>query len=358
MVKSSTGQGLFVRIGGAQYRVLLILLAMLVMGITGSAQRTALPVKLENYVNSAGKLSAEERQQLVVGQPVTKLLEADESKEVAVLGAVWIDAPMRRYVEAVTDIEHFENGGGFKVTKRISGRPRLEDFNALRLPDEDLDDLRTCMVGDCEIKLGEQALRRFRSEIDWRASTAGDAANALMRQLALDYVTGYLAGGNDQLAVYRHSSRPTFVAQELRTMVDGMPELTTQMPDMRRYLLEYPKVTLPDATSFLYWQETEFGLKPTIRISHLTIREGPEDTVVASKMLYASHYFWTGLEIRALVPDPVRGTGFWFVTVSRCRSDGLSGFTGMFVRRRVRSEVQDGALAGLRMTKQMLERSR
>jgi hypothetical protein len=67
--------------------------------------------------------------------------------------------------------------------------------------------------------------------------------------------------------------------------------------------------------------------------------------------------FWAGLEIRALVPDPQRGTGFWFVTVSRCRSDGLSGFTGMFVPRRVRSG-QEGALAGRKTTKQTLERSR
>jgi hypothetical protein len=134
-----------------------------------------------------------------------------------------------------------------------------------------------------------------------------------------------------------------------------MPLLTTYMPEMRRYLLEYPRVTIPDATSFLYWQETAFGLKPTIRISHLTIRETPDDTVVTSKMLYASHYFWTGLEVRALIPDPARGTGFWFVTVNRSRSDGLSGFTGLFVRRRVRSEVQDGTMTILRSTKQRLE---
>jgi hypothetical protein len=75
-------------------------------------------------------------------------------------------------------------------------------------------------------------------------------------------------------------------------------------------------------------------------------------------MLYASHYFWTGLEIRVLLPDPSRGTGFWFVTVNRGRSDGLGGFTGMIVRRRVHSEVQNGALAGLRMTKRRLEGSR
>jgi hypothetical protein len=68
---------------------------------------------------------------------------------------------------------------------------------------------------------------------------------------------------------------------------------------------------VPNKSSFLYWQETEFGLKPTIRISQIVVREGAGDTVVASKMLYASHYFWTALEVRALVPDPSRDSGFW-----------------------------------------------
>jgi hypothetical protein len=46
------------------------------------------------------------------------------------------------------------------------------------------------------------------------------------------------------------------------------------------------------------------------------------------------------------------------VTVNRSRSDGLSSFTGFFVRRRVRSEVETGALASLRSTKQRLENVR
>jgi hypothetical protein len=309
-------------------------------------------------LTNAVKLSTDERHRLTTGKPLTKMLDADASKEIAVFGAVWISAPIRRYVEAVKDIEGFERGGGFKITKRISAPPRLEDFSELRLPEEDLDDLRSCRVGDCDVKLSEQALKRFRSEIDWSAPDARPAANRLMQQLAFEYVIRYLEGGNDQLAVYGDNSRPTFVAQEFRTMVDRMPVLTTYMPSIRRYLLEYPRVTIPDATSFLYWQETEFGLRPTIRISHVTIRENAEDTIVTSKMLYASHYFWTGLELRALVPDPSRGPGFWFVTVNRSRSDGLSGFTGFFVRRRVRSEVEDGALAGLRSTKQRLENAR
>ena len=56
-------------------------------------------------------------------------------------------------------------------------------------------------------------------------------------------------------------------------------------PEFRRYLLNFPKATFPDSTNFLYWQVTQFALKPTVRISHLVIRENPEETVAASKML-------------------------------------------------------------------------
>jgi hypothetical protein len=318
-------------------------------------QPAGFPDRLATYLGDTVRLTAAERRQLLNGQPVTKMLDADPSKEVAVFGAVWINAPARRYVDAVNDIETFERGGGFKVTRRISEPPRLADFSELRLPDADLDALRSCRVGDCDVKLGAPALERFQSEIDWRSPAARAAANRLMQQIAFEYVTRYLERGNDGLAVYRDHSPPISVAQEFRTLVEAMPSLSAYLPDVRRYLLEYPGVTIPETTSFLYWQETTFGLKPTIRISHVTIREGPDDTVVTSKMLYATHYFLTGLELRVLVPDTARGPGFWFVTVNRSRADGLTGLRGMFVRPRVRSQAKDMALAALRSTKQRLE---
>ena len=65
-----------------------------------------------------------------------------------------------------------------------------------------MNDLRTCRIGDCEVKLGEQALRRFQTEVDWRAPSAQSSANALMQRLAFEYVTGYLEGGNERRAVW------------------------------------------------------------------------------------------------------------------------------------------------------------
>ena len=317
--------------------------------------RVSFPPRLDRYLTDTVKLTAAERQRLAGGEAITRLLPADESKEVAILGAVWINAPMRRYVQAVTDIESFERGGGFKVTKRISAPPQLGDFAALHVPDEDLRDLRRCRVGDCEVKVAASALNRFQSEINWNAPNAAAAAQAWIQRLALDYVNSYLKGGDDELAVYRDSARPTFVAQEFREMANAMPELSTHMPNTREYVLGFPHVNMPEFKSFMYWQETEFGLKPVIRINHVAIRETADDTVVVSKLIYASHYFWTGIELRALVPDSSRGNGFWFVTVSRSRSDGLSGFTGRVIRGRVRSEVEKGILAAMQSTRQRLE---
>jgi hypothetical protein len=86
-------------------------------------------------------------------------------------------------------------------------------------------------------------------------------------------------------------------------MIDRLPRLAAELPDLTRYLLEYPNATLANSTDFLYWQQTQFGLKPTVRIDHLVIQD-----------------------------RPARGPGFWLVTVNRSRADRLSGLTGPLFR--------------------------
>jgi len=215
--------------------------------------------------------------------------------------------------------------------------------------------LKSCKVGSCELKLGEDAVIRLKMALDRSKANANADVDRLARQLLLEYVNGYLEGGNSELATYRDSSRPTFVGQEFASMIDRMPELIEYLPDLKRYLIGFPKVTLPNSDSFIYWQEAKFGLKPTIRINHLTLVQEPTQTVVVSKMLYASHYFWTAIELRVLVPDPARGPGFWFASVNRSRSDGLSGFTGALIRGKVRGEAEKGMMAVLQSTKSTLE---
>ena len=338
-------------------RLLSAIAVMAALTVAAAAQGgpASLPERLEAYIASSVKLTAAQRGQLLAGQAITQILDADPSREVAIFGAVWINAPAARYIAALRDIEQFEKGENFLATKRISSPPRLDDFDALRLPPDDIADLKTCRVGNCELKLGESALTRIQRDIDWSSPTASADAERAVRMMAFDYVNGYLEGGNARLAAYRDRKRPTFVGAEFAEMAGRMPELTEYLPDLKKYLLEYPRVALPNSESILYWQNVKFGLKPTVRINHLTIVEEPTHVAAVSKMLYASHYFWTAIELRVLVPDPARGDGVWFVTVNRSRSDGLDGFVGSIIRRKVRGEAEKGMAAALAITKARME---
>ena len=335
--------------------ICLIAFAGLAATVSSQAPTTTFPAPLNAYISKYVQLTPAERSRMTSGAPVVKLLPSDPAREVAVFGAVWIKGSSREYVKLVKDIEQFERGGPFRVTKRISEPPVASDFAALKLPEDDLKSLRTCRVGDCEIKLAESALLRLRQSVDWSKPNAAAAAEALARQLMLEFTKEYVAAGNDGLAVYRDSARPTFVATEFKSLIDRMPELGEHLPEVRAYLLGFPKVAIPGATSFLYWQEAQFGLKPTIRINHIVINDRPDGIVIASKLLYASHYFWTALDVRVLVEDPSRGPGFWFVNITRSRSDGLGGFVGNLIRGKVQNEAQKGIETALLATKARVE---
>ena len=66
----------------------------------------------------------------------------------------------------------------------------------------------------------------------------------------MHYINGYLEGGNSRLATYRDSDRPTFVGAEFKSMVDRIPSLTEYLRDLKSYLLNFPKASLPKAESF------------------------------------------------------------------------------------------------------------
>ncbi|HUF23152.1 MAG TPA: hypothetical protein VMN81_03410 [Vicinamibacterales bacterium] len=313
----------------------------------GDEPTRRLPERLEHYVSATVRLTAAERAQLFAGAPVTRMLDADPGREVAVFGAIWLDAPARAYVEAVSDIEAHERGGAYLATKRLGDPARAEDFASLRLPDGDVRDLRDCRVGDCAVKLDQPTIEAIRA--------AAGRAEGAFRERALALVSGYRARGNAALPVYRDKPEPAAVAFELQALAARLPPIAAGVPAVRRYLIDYPRAPIPDARDFVYWQLAKFGLKPTVRISHVVIDERPDATIVASKMLYASHYFIAAVELRVLTPDPSRGPGVWLMTVSRSRADGLGGLKGLLMRGRVQSQVRTSLARSLVSSKARLE---
>ena len=145
--------------------------ALLAATATASSQSKAgatLPAQLDAYITKYVQLTPAERGRMLGGAPVVKLLESDVASEVAAFGAVWINGSPGDYVRLVRDIEQFERGGDFLVTKRISDPPQLADFSALKFsPQRIWSHFGLAASGDCEIKLGESALTRIRGSVDW-----------------------------------------------------------------------------------------------------------------------------------------------------------------------------------------------
>jgi hypothetical protein len=138
-----------------------------------------------------------------------------------------------------------------------------------------------------------------------------------------------------------------------------MPET---MPEIARYLVEFPRAPRPDGLEdFFYWSLAEFGLKPVLRLNHSVIcpiRLGSTSRyVAATKQLYASHYFHTALEVRAVFDDPEKpGRSHYLLTLNVARSDGLTGLFGGLVKSKARAGSREGLQKALEATRRLCER--
>lgn len=295
------------------------------------------------------------------GVAVAVNLPAPVTREIGVAGAVRIDAPASRLVQVVRDVERLESGEGFLATRKLSDPPTLADLATFDLPDEDVAALRTCRPGKCDVKLGQGAFDRL-AAVNWNAPDGPEQARRLARQLAVEYVESYRKGGNAALAVYRDADRPTFIAREFAAMVKESSGLTATLPDVSNYLLHYPQGRPASVEQFFYWSLAEFGLKPVFRLNHVVVHPTGQSSgllyAITTKQLYASHYFHTALEVRALIDDAEKpGKGHYLLVLNLARSDGLTGLFGGIVRSKARSGARTGLEAALKGMKRLAEAS-
>jgi hypothetical protein len=336
-------------------------IAMLPVWLAAGQPASNAAPPLDRFLSSRFGVKPDEIARIKRGEPLAAPLPSNVDREVAIGGVVHIEGAPERTVDLVRNIERLETGRGFLHTRRLSNPPRVEDFAALRVSAEDLAALRTCRPGRCAVKLGIGAFDLLR-RIDWNAPDVAARVDALARQTAFDYIEAYRRGGNGELAMYSDSARPRFVAEEFADMVGQARVLLDALPELTTYLLAFPAQRPEAAEDFFYWSEADFGLKPVVRLNHVVIvpmrRSESTRYALATKLLYANHYFHTALEVRALVDDSERpGQAHYLLVVNMARSDGLTGLFGGLVKSRVRAASRDALEAALRTTKRLAEQA-
>ena len=77
----------------------------------------------------------------------------------------------------------------------------------------------------------------------------------MFRPMVLQVVRAYRQGGNRALGEYRDRQHPGRVGDQFETMIGRAAALPEVVPQLRRYLLQYPAAELEDADSYFYWEK-------------------------------------------------------------------------------------------------------
>jgi len=281
--------------------------------------------------------------------------------DVNIFGAVRIAAPVDVFIRQLRAIENYERRLGVLQVGKFRNPPQPADLAGLTLERDDLLDLASCRVGDCEIQLAGTDIERFRA-LNWRAVDVSAAANGAFRTMVFDWLQKYRTGGHRALPTYADQAHPISIPQEVK-LLSAPGDVPVPMPEIGQYLSGFPAFTLADADDFYYWNKGEFGMKPTIRLNHVTVYpvrqpSGPEALryVVITSQVYSSHYFSATLELRTIVDDAARpGQGFYLLYTTKSRVTGLTGFMGTLIRGLVRSRARSGMERYLTNTKTSVE---
>jgi hypothetical protein len=298
------------------------------------------------------------------GKPVAKILDSPTADQVFVFGSVYIHSVPELYLKFASDIEALRKLPSYLELRKFSVPPQLSDLTDLTLDEEDFKQLKNCKPGHCEVQLPAEAMEEFQRAINWGAADANDQANHLAQKMALQALLDYEQGGNLALGTYRDKSHPAAVADTFASLLSRSKALPVYLPELREYLLNYPKADSSGIESQFYWEKVNFGLKPTIRMVHAVIYQGksPEEPAfaVAVKQLYASHYFESALDLTVCVKDTQHPDhpGFYLITLKGSQQAGLTGLKGGIVRKVAVDKTRSSLEKALASIKQKLESER
>jgi hypothetical protein len=275
------------------------------------------------------------------------VVDTGDPEDVFIVGAIRMAATPSEFVARFRNITEFESGPTVPAGAKFSAPPQAKDLATLSFIKKEVDDIKDCKPGDCTFKIGDAGMQRIRSSVNWKSPDYVADANRVLRGLWLEYLQGYQAKGNSALAAYHDSEKVVRVHDGLSSMVKNLPVLQEFVPEVAAFILQYPQARPANCEDFFYWQLADFGLKPVHRVTHVLIQKKPaqfgEGYLIASKMLYASHYFRSALEFRFLVPaeGSDKKPGTYLVVLQRSYVDGLTGFKGKLLRGTILGKSRD-----------------
>ena len=311
---------------------------------------------VHRFLMSTVQLTPAQVVSLQRGEVVTRQLPAADKPEMAAFGAVLVRASQDTFLERFRDLASFRKTPTVLDIGRLGSPPQVEDLASLTAEEDDLQAVRDCRPGACDVKMARSAMDRLARELDWSAPDARSRAVSVLKRMLVDYASAYIRGGTSEMATYHDKQRPLDAPAEFRKLLAASPYLYQYLPAFHAYVEQYPTGRLEGAEDLFYWTKEKLGPKPTVAMYHVTLWKDPKQpgqAVIASKQIYASHYFQACLELLALVDAP--GGGFYLMDLYRARVDPPTGLLSGVVLGKIRNGIEEGVAQGLRAARAKAE---
>lgn len=303
--------------------------------------------------------SSSELAELQSGKIVKHSNDSPTPGELAVAGAVRIQASKQLFLDRVRDIAHFKQGPDVLEIGRFSDPPSLQDLAALTVNKDDFD-VRACRVGDCGVRLPADTIRQLRQEIVINGPDVQQRTAELFKQVILDDVVAYEKGEmTGRLLQFDDGDRPIRPEDEFDGLLGDTPSLAALVPGLPAHLAHYPASPLANAEDFLYWSKERFGIAPFITVTHVTIVCPSSRTcVMTTRDVYSSRYLDASLSLSIATDAATGADAFYLFYANRARANALKGGLAALRRalagRRARGSLEET----LKSIKHQLETAR
>jgi hypothetical protein len=295
-----------------------------------------------SFFAPAIQIGQDERSRLDAGVAIAKILPAHDH-ELAVFAAGSTKANADEFVTKVRNIAQLKKSSFVPEIGRFSRQPQLHDVAALTLDQVDLDAIKKCRPGECDLKLTAPEIDRFQHVIATNAQNWKDATEQEFRRLIIERVTAYLRRGQHGIPPYGNGDK-TDLSSTFSGLLQHSPYVQGRALQLGHYFEQYPAIRNPGTETFLYWSKETLAPKPIISVTHVAITRGDPhagapEVLVMSKEVFATHYTNGALALTLLIRATDSSSKHYFVYVNRTWIDAVRALWRPIVEHRVKSEA-------------------
>jgi hypothetical protein len=302
------------------------------------------------------RVSAPERARLDKGEVIARVLPADDG-HLAFFAAAPFSARPDALLEWTRAIDQLKRGPLVLGVGRFSDEITDRDLDELTVEKTELDALKRCRVGSCDLKLAASEISGIQHALRaagaaWRQAAEREFRMILTARVRLHRDRGLLALPPNAGDGGRISVGEAFSAIAARS-----PHLMHSHPEVINSLLMPSRSAVTGDEAFYYWSRERYGAgKSVVTITYVRLvrSERAPQALTISTVLYASHYIDGALGVSAVVCDAAV-TSCYLAYLNRTHVDLLGGLFGRLKRAVLEGRVESDGPALMRDVTRRLE---